>query len=68
METEVIKIIRLGLEALSERVFALVSLICSFALFAWVMEYPSWIRFSTAVAFSIIIFVPLMRKAVKHEN
>ena len=55
------RIVNSMMAILNARLFTLAALgICAW-LFGWVMYDPHWIRFASAVAFSILVFFPIQR-------
>jgi len=46
---------------LNARMFTLLGMLLSACLFGWVLWQPDWIRFAGAVAFAILVFMPLQR-------
>lgn len=57
----VVAMLSLGLRALSARLVLVLALLMCFALFAWAMiGGRSWISVATAVAFALLVFLPVL--------
>lgn len=54
------QILRLALDALSKRIFLFLALLASAGLFAWAMAEESVTRTLTAIAFSILVYLPAL--------
>ena len=54
-------IVKYLLNILADRVLVIVSLFLNFALFAFAVIYPDYIRFATAGLFSITVFIPVLK-------
>ena len=52
-----------GLKVLSVRVALFIALILTFSLFAWVMYAPDYWRLAGAVAFALLVFLPIVRQS-----
>jgi hypothetical protein len=50
------------LEALSIRSLVFLTLLCNFSLFLYAIIFPDYIRFAVALAFSVSVFIPVLRK------
>lgn len=54
-------ILKILMSVLADRVLLVLSLILNFALFAYAIMYPDYLRFATAGLFSITVFIPVLR-------
>ncbi len=57
-----IRFISSGLKVLSLRVAMLFALLLTFSLFAWVMYSPDYWRLAGAIAFALLVFLPIARQ------
>ena len=62
MEVNAVKLIRLALSVLSDRILTLVSLTMTFALACWVMKEPDLMRECMAGFFALFVFIPCIYK------
>lgn len=62
MDAMILKILRMALAAFSRRIMTFLSLVMTFALAAYVMWQPDWIRFAIAVFFGTVICFPAMMR------
>jgi hypothetical protein len=62
MDVNVIKLVRLALSVLSDRLLTLVSLAMTFALACWVMKEPDLMRECMAGFFALFVFIPCIYK------
>jgi hypothetical protein len=53
---------------LTERVLTIYATTLGALLFAWVMFDPNWIRFAGAVAYSLLMYLPLVRLDVRKQK
>jgi len=60
METMAIRLLRIALQALSDRVLTIMSLLMSFGLACWVMVHPDHERIFMAGFFALVVFVPTL--------
>jgi hypothetical protein len=56
-----LRVIRIALEVLSERVFSILAMSMTFALSCWAMYEPTWERMAVAGAFGVAVFIPSLR-------
>lgn len=59
---DAIRIIRLALATLSDRLLTLLALGMTFGLACWVMEAPTWMRAGMAGFFALFVFIPCVLK------
>ena len=57
-----------GLRVLSGRVVLLLTLLLTFALFAWAMAMPTHERIGAATLFSVLVFLPVIRMDGSHKK
>jgi len=57
-----LRVIRIALEVLSERVFSILAMFMTFALSCWAMYEPTWERMAMAGAFGLAVFIPSLRE------
>lgn len=62
MDTMAIRVLRMALHTLSDRVLTILSLVMSFGLACWVMRYPDHERIFMAGFFALVVFVPTLLK------
>lgn len=66
---DAIRIIRLALAVLSDRLLILVALGMTFGLAAWAMQDPTWMRIAMAAFFALCVFLPtLFRERTRDER
>jgi hypothetical protein len=49
------------LQILADRVLLFITLFLNAALFGYAVYAPDWVRFATAVAFSLTVFFPVLK-------
>lgn len=54
-------VLKILMAVLADRVLLVVSLFLNFALFAYCIAYPDYLRFATAGLFSITVFIPVLK-------
>ena len=59
---DAIKLIRIALETLTERLLTLVSMAMTFALSCWTMAEPGYERMAMAAFFAISVFLPSVHR------
>lgn len=57
--------INAGVKILSARILLFLALLLTFALFGFVMFYPTYERILLATIFAILIFLPVVRTDIK---
>lgn len=60
-----------GIKVMSARLVLLLSMLLSFALFAWVMAEPEPLRVAAATLFALLVFLPVVRldqKQAEHRQ
>lgn len=62
-----LRIVRIALETLSERVFSILALCMTFALSCWAMYEPTWERMAMAGAFGVAVFIPSLSRERKRN-
>jgi len=68
---EPLKIIRIAIHALTDRLITLLSLLMTFGLSCWAMAYPTWERIAMAGFFCVVVFLPSLSREkakIKGEN
>jgi len=68
MDAAYLRVIRIALTVLSDRLVTFLSLIMSFALGCWAMWGPSTERLIMAGFFSVFVFLPSLIKERKNED
>jgi len=68
MDAAVVRVVRLALATISERLLTLMAMGLTFALAAWVMKVPTWERMAMAAFFAIVVFLPCVLKEKRHES
>lgn len=57
-----------GLMILNARLFTLLALACSAAMFTWVIYAPDPLRLATAAAFAILVYLPVLRLETQRRD
>lgn len=65
---DALKILRLALSVLTDRLLTMLSLVMTFALSVWVMQEPLWERMAMCAFFAVAVFLPCLMKERKHEG
>lgn len=60
--------IKVAYQVLAARVLAFVALLMTFGLFAWAMYVGTWLHFTIAGAFGLLIFLPVLYSAGFRSN
>ncbi len=71
MPQELVAVARISqalLIVLNARLFTLLGMALSAALFGWVMWQPDWIRFAGACAFAALVFLPIHRLEQRRQQ
>jgi len=68
METTVLKIVRIGITVLSERLLTILCMTMAFALACWAMWDPMDGRLITLGLFAILVYIPLMLQQRKKNE
>ena len=67
MDAQVLKVVRLGLEIISDRLITILGLLSSGGLASWVMWGPEWERVATLAIYVIFVYLVVPTKERKHE-
>jgi hypothetical protein len=59
---DAIKLVRLALAVITERLLTLIALAMAFVLSIWVMQYPDLMREIMAGFFALFVFIPCLIK------
>ena len=54
-------VVRASMLVLNARLFTLLGMALSACLFGWVLWQPDWIRLAGAVAFAVLVYLPVQR-------
>lgn len=65
MDAQMLKILRVGIVVLGDRLLTILSLLMTFGLTCWVMADPNLERMLTAGFFALVVFLPT---AIKERN
>jgi hypothetical protein len=65
---DAIKVLRLALDVLTEKVVSVLSLVSGFALATWVMYEPDFYRLMTLIVFTVFSLLVTMRFASKTQK
>lgn len=70
MEINVVRLVRLALATLADKVLTFLALGMTFALACWVMSDPDWMREGMAGFFALFVFIPciLKERAKRHDT
>jgi hypothetical protein len=68
METTVLKIVRIAITVLSERLLTILCMSMAFALACWAMWHPENGRLITLGLFAILVYIPLMLQQRKKNE
>ena len=63
------RLLRIALGVLSDRLTTLAALAMTFALSAWAMQEPTWMRMAIAAFFAVCVFIPcIIKERTRHEG
>ena len=62
MAVDQVNLLRLALQALSDRALTAITACMSFGLFCWAMTYAGWLRLAIAGTFAVLVFLPVLVK------
>lgn len=65
MDAQILKIVRLGLDTITDRLITILALLSSGGLACWVMWGPVWERVSTLAIFVIFAYLVVRAKESK---
>lgn len=65
MDAQMMRVIRLALMVLGDRLLTILSLAMTFGLALIAMESPTWERVAIAAFFALVVFIPT---AIKERN
>ena len=68
MDVQMVRIVRMALSVLSERLLTLIALAMCFTLSVWVMEHPDIMREIMAGFFALCVFIPCLIKERIRSN
>jgi hypothetical protein len=68
MDVQVIRVLRVALEVLSERALTFIAILMAFVLACWAMNDPEYPRLGVAAFFSIFVFIPCLMKEKRNER
>ncbi|NBT36456.1 MAG: hypothetical protein EBT03_13135 [Betaproteobacteria bacterium] len=69
MDAQMLKIVRVAIVVLGDRVLTILSLLMTFGLTCWVMAEPSYERMAMAGFFALVVFLPTaIRERKKSED
>jgi|APFre7841882654_1041346.scaffolds.fasta_scaffold72332_4 hypothetical protein len=70
MDVQLVRIVRVALSVLSDRLLTLIALAMTFILSGWVMNDPNWMREGMAAFFALFVFIPciLKERSKSHEG
>ena len=69
MDAQMLKVIRLAIMVLGDRLLTILSLSMTFGLACWVMTQPTWERMAMAAFFAVVVFIPTaIKERRKHES
>jgi hypothetical protein len=68
MEATVLKVVRLALATITERLLTILAMGMTFGLSAWVMREPTWERMAMAAFFAVCVFLPCAMKERRDER
>lgn len=63
-----VKLLRLALSVISDRLLTLCGLVMSFALACWTMEQPTWERLGMSAFFALFSYLLVMAKERKQNE
>lgn len=68
MNLDIIRLVRLALGVICDRLLTLVALAMTFTLACWVMKNPDWLRASMAAFFALCVFIPsIFKERTRHD-
>lgn len=65
---DALKLLRLALTVLTDRLLTMLSLLMTFALAVWVMQEPLWERMAMCAFFAVAVFLPCLMKERKSAS
>lgn len=65
---DALKVLRLALTVLTDRLLTMLSLLMTFSLSVWVMQDPLWERMAMCAFFAVAVFLPCLTKERKSED
>lgn len=70
MEINVVRLVRLALAILADKILTFLALGMTFALACWVMKDPDWMREGMAGFFALFVFIPciLKERTKRHDD
>jgi hypothetical protein len=68
MDATIMRVIRLALSVICDRLATIVSLVMTFALSSWAMDAPTYERLAMAAFFAIFVFIPCIWLERRHHE
>ncbi len=68
MDASVVRVVRLALGVLADRLLTVLALFMTFALACWAMSDPEYARMGVGGFFAIFVFVPCLFKERKRNE
>jgi len=65
---DALKLIRIAITVLTDRLLTMLSLLMTFGLAVWVMYEPTWERMAMCAFFAVAVFLPCLTKEKKSED
>ena len=63
-----LRVVRIALELIAERVFSILAILMTFALSCWAMYEPTYERLGMAAFFSVAVYIPSLQRERKRKN
>lgn len=68
MDASILRIVRIALGIISDRLLTILAMCMTFALAVYVMYFPTYERMGMAAFFALFVFMPLAIKERKNEG
>lgn len=63
-----LRVVRIALELIAERVFSILAILMTFALSCWAMYEPTYERLGMAAFFAVAVYIPSLARERKNRN
>lgn len=67
MDAQVLKVVRIGLDVISDRLITILGLLSSAGLACWAMWGPEWERVAVLAIYVLFVYLVVPTKERKHE-
>ena len=63
-----LRVVRIALELIAERVFSILAILMTFALSCWAMYEPTYERLGMAAFFAVAVYIPSLSRERKSRG